>query len=119
VAGATPVKVTTDQLASGEVCFKLNGDQTEINWFQTLGEDTCPVLLDSHKQVFFDETNGYYNEGSTNADLNGDGKVDIADAVTVLNIMAGGNYDAAADVNGDQKVDIADFVTILNMMAAQ
>ena len=52
-------------------------------------------------------------------DLNGDGKIDIADAVTVLNIMAAGEYNAEADVNGDQKVDIADFVTILNMMAAQ
>ena len=52
-------------------------------------------------------------------DLNGDEKVDIADAVTVLNIMAAGEYDSEADVNGDQKVDIADFVTILNIMAAQ
>ena len=52
-------------------------------------------------------------------DLNGDKKVDIADAVTVLNIMAAGEYNAAADINGDQKVDIADFVSILNIMAAQ
>ena len=52
-------------------------------------------------------------------DLNGDGKVDIADAVTVLNIMAASEYNAAADVNNDGKVDIADFVTILNIMAAQ
>ncbi len=52
-------------------------------------------------------------------DLNGDGKVDIADAVTVLNIMAAGEYNASADINGDQKVDIADFVSILNIMAAQ
>ena len=52
-------------------------------------------------------------------DLNGDGKVDIAAAVTVLNIMAAGEYNASADINGDQKVDIADFVSILNIMAAQ
>ena len=52
-------------------------------------------------------------------DLNGDKKVDIADAVTVLNIMAAGEYNAAADINGDQKVDIADFVSVLNIMAAQ
>ena len=52
-------------------------------------------------------------------DLNGDGKVDIADAVTVLNIMAAGVYSSAADINEDQKVDIADFVSILNIMAAQ
>ena len=52
-------------------------------------------------------------------DLNGDQKVDIADAVTVLDIMATGEYNADADLNGDQKVDIADFVTILDIMAEE
>ena len=50
-------------------------------------------------------------------DLNGDDKIDIADAVTVLNLMASGEDNPDADVNGDGKVDIADFVTILNMLA--
>ena len=35
-AGPTPVKVTAEQLASGEIAFKLNGDQSDINWFQKL-----------------------------------------------------------------------------------
>ena len=52
-------------------------------------------------------------------DQNSDFKVDIADAVSVLNIMAENKYNEAADVNGDSKVDIADFVTILNIMAQQ
>ena len=52
-------------------------------------------------------------------DLNGDAKVDIADAVSVLNIMAEGNYSKVADINNDEKVDIADFVSILNIMAEQ
>ena len=52
-------------------------------------------------------------------DLNADFIVDIADAVTVLNIMSAGEYSEAADVNGDNKVDIADFVTVLNIMAAK
>ncbi len=34
--GTAPVKVTAEQLASGEIAFLLNGDQTEINWFQVL-----------------------------------------------------------------------------------
>ena len=62
---------------------------------------------------------GYFTAKAITGDLNGDGKVDIADAVTVLNIMAAGEYKAEADINGDNKVDIADFVTILNIMAAQ
>ena len=53
----------------------------------------------------------------TNGDLNVDGKVDIADGVVVLNIMAASGYQEFADLNQDQKVDIADFVCILNIMA--
>ena len=52
-------------------------------------------------------------------DLNGDDKVDIADAVSVLDLMAEGKEDSAADLNGDGKVDIADFVSVLDLMAAQ
>jgi len=54
---------------------------------------------------------------SATGDVNGDGKVDIADAVSVLNVMADGSNLEAADVNGDGKVDIADFVSVLNIMA--
>ena len=56
---------------------------------------------------------------SATGDVNGDGKVDIADAVSVLNVMADGSNLEAADVNGDGKVDIADFVSVLNIMAEQ
>ena len=52
-------------------------------------------------------------------DINGDDAIDIADAVSVLNIMAEGAANAEADINGDGTIDIADFVTILNMMAEQ
>ncbi|MCH5168807.1 MAG: hypothetical protein J1F27_04135 [Prevotellaceae bacterium] len=50
-------------------------------------------------------------------DLNGDGTVDIADAVQILNFMAEGGNDSDGDLNGDGTVDIADFVMILNIMA--
>lgn len=52
-------------------------------------------------------------------DVNNDGNIDIADAVSVLNVMAEGGEDLTADINGDGKVDIADFVTVLNMMAEE
>ena len=42
-AGPTPVKVTTEQLASGEVCYLLNGDQSDINWYQTLIDEDYPT----------------------------------------------------------------------------
>lgn len=62
------------------------------------------------------EAPGYFT-AFVKGDVNCDGKIDIADAVTVLNAMAGQAVAGNADVNGDNKVDIADFVTVLNIMA--
>ena len=39
-------------LASGELCFRLNGDQSKIVYTQTLGEDAIPYPSTSHKQVY-------------------------------------------------------------------
>ena len=64
-------------------------------------------------------TPGKWGTAGLRGDVNCDGKVDIADAVTVLNAMAGQAVAGDADVNGDTKVDIADFVTVLNIMAGQ
>ena len=58
-------------------------------------------------------------EGGIEGDLNGDGQVNIADAVIVLDFMANNDYDAAADFNGDGQVNIADFVVVLDIMAQQ
>jgi biopolymer transport protein ExbD len=58
-------------------------------------------------------------EVGVTGDLNGDGSVDIADAVTILGLMASGEQNPAADVNGDGVVDVADFVSILKIMAEQ
>jgi len=33
--------------------------------------------------------------------------------------MAEGNFSLQADINADDKIDIADFVSILNLMAEQ
>ncbi|MBO4841471.1 MAG: hypothetical protein J5524_10305, partial [Bacteroidaceae bacterium] len=42
--GIAPVKVTAEQLASGEIAYALNGNQSEnVNWFQKLGTDTHPT----------------------------------------------------------------------------
>lgn len=52
-------------------------------------------------------------------DVNTDGNIDIADAVSVLNAMAGEEVAGNPDVNGDNTVDIADFITVLNIMAGE
>ena len=53
-------------------------------------------------------------------DVNCDGTVTIADAVAVLNAMAGEKVPGDANVNGDEAgVTVADFVAVLNIMAGQ
>lgn len=51
-------------------------------------------------------------------DVNGDGDIDIADAVCVVNYIVGNPtpsfVELAADANGDDDIDIADAVTIVN-----
>lgn len=56
-------------------------------------------------------------------DVNGDGDVDIADAVCIVNHVVGKptpSFNAhAADVNGDGDVDIADAVRIVNLVVGK
>jgi len=85
-AAASATGSTAEQLASGEICYKLNGEQAEINWYQTLvGEDkdAYPVLDPTHSIVLYDETNGYHNEaedpdGLTNVDVKDNGNLNNA-----------------------------------------
>ena len=47
-----PVAVTAAQLTSGEVCYLLNGDQSNIAFYQTLIDDEVPTLDATHDQVY-------------------------------------------------------------------
>ncbi len=44
---------------TGELCYKLNGDQSNITWYQNLGEDAYPVLNAEHGIVIQKEDGGY------------------------------------------------------------
>lgn len=48
-------------------------------------------------------------------DADGDGVVDVADAVRVINLCLGGGYDAKADADADGVVDVADAVRVINI----
>ena len=43
---------TDERIASGELCYMLNGDQSAINWYQTLDTDEYPVPFSTHSQVY-------------------------------------------------------------------
>jgi hypothetical protein len=56
-------------------------------------------------------------------DVNGDGDVDISDAVCIVNHVVGKETpkysEAAADVNCDGTVDIADAVRVINLIVGK
>ena len=62
-------------------------------------------------------------ENYEKGDANGDGSVDIADAVCIVNHIVGkatpAFIEAAADANGDSVVDIADAVRIVNLIVGK
>ena len=110
------------------------------DWFllgSTTEVESGLTFIESHPEQWFDNypSNGSYTwelqpgpelaplawtpDEELKGDVNKDGVVDIADAVSVLNAMAGQEVLGNANVNGDDKIDIADFVSVLNIMAGQ
>ena len=109
--------VTDSQLASGEVAYLLNGDQSAIAWYQNVdrGEkDNAPTLNSEHYTVF-KNSNGYSN--TLLGDVNNDGKIDRKDAVLILKNISGitsDNFSAEnADYNGDGVVNSLDSIAIM------
>jgi hypothetical protein len=49
-------------------------------------------------------------------DMNYDRKLDADDVKTVTNLIVNSSYDAKADLNNDGKIDIADIIVMLNLM---
>ena len=88
---------------------------SDRKWYMNWDEENTAETQEFH--ITFDMNHNTVMVGDKTGDLNNDGKVDIADAVTILNIMAAGTNNPAADLNRDGNVDIADFVTVLNLMA--
>lgn len=39
-------------MATGEMAFRLNGDQSLLSWYQTIGQDAYPVLDQTHAVVY-------------------------------------------------------------------
>ena len=109
--------VTDDQLSSGEVAYLLNGDQSDINWYQNIdrGEkDNVPTLNSEHYTVY-KKNNGYTN--ILLGDVNDDGKVDRKDAVLILKNISGIALDKFstenADYNGDGAINSLDVIAIM------
>ena len=53
--------ITSAQAQSGEICFKLNGDQTEIGYWQTIGEDLYPTPIEEENGQVYLKDGAYTN----------------------------------------------------------
>lgn len=117
INGLQATAFTSEQLASGELCFKMNGDQSSIVWYQTLGTDAdvhpVPFSTGGHSQVYAtgdvkcDGTllgnNTFTNDASESATLshsNANGWCTVCDKLDA-------NY-LKADGEGFYSIDTAD-----------
>ena len=97
-------QTTTAQMTSGELCFLLNGDQSNIDWTQNLtgdAVDSYPLPFSTHAQVYA-YGNTYSNNDLSpiitfadanvkaicvaNWDTNGDGELSEAEAAAVTDL---------------------------------
>lgn len=126
--------------------FRFVNDGTRCG-FERNSDENCTVVLQSKDEIFLQvnsknnhfgghwawetadkkwiswqfKTISDYHEptaAATPGDANGDGKVDTADVVAIVNHLSGKSDSSfsqkAADANGDGKIDVSDVVNIIN-----
>ena len=51
--GGQGTAITDEMVASGELCYKLNGDQSVISWYQKLDEDKVPMPMAKEDAIVY------------------------------------------------------------------
>ena len=98
------------EIASGELCYNLNGNQANIAFYQTIGTDAYPTLISSRGQV-------YRLEGPTYANTNEvDGVFQISNPYELIafsKYVNAGNNSANGRLTADIDMkDVANFTPI-------
>jgi hypothetical protein len=105
--------------------LKLNvADEVALGDYAVKIQNAKYSLTDGSEKVSMPETISKLSiENYVKGDVNGDGDVDIADAVCIVNYVVGKPnttfIEAAADANGDGDIDIADAVHIVNYVVGK
>ena len=68
-SGEQVTAIPEGALASGELAYKLNNNNAEGAWRQTIGEDEYPVLVASSKAVYAKPTKGFRCDGLPLGDI--------------------------------------------------
>ena len=109
------IVVDETQIVSGELCYMLNnGNEDNPIWRQTLSVDAHPVFFANHG-VVIKEGDSYAN--LLMGDVNGDGQVDLSDAIMVtyysLHVVPANFKESVADMNCDGEIDLSDAIIII------
>jgi hypothetical protein len=112
--------VSAEQLASGEICFKLNGSQSEeVDWYQTLGEDEYPLLFDTHKIVYLADDGSYTNEKPSTSPLGSKDNPFVvktaADLSGLLNLLVSGRTNYIVMQDDVDMAGVTDWTPLFNI----
>ncbi len=102
------------------VPFTIDGKYTSDKLFATINLDVIMGIAGSTKIDIVVGTDDFVV--NVKGDNNGDGEVNLADAQTILGLMARDadvSENPAADVNDDNEINLADYQTVLGLMAQQ
>ena len=105
--------------------MKLNvGKEVNIGDYTVQIQNATYSLPSGALKIKMPEVNSILTIVNTKkGDANGDGEIDIADAVCIVNYVVGKQTPAfstlGADANGDGVVDIADAVCIVNLVVGK
>ncbi len=113
--------VSEEVVKSGELCYKLNGEQSEeVIWYQKIGTDAHPVFSKKSPIVYKAEDGTYYNQSQLKGDVNGDGVVDVADLDAEVEYVMGQVpsvfITANADIYKDNTINVYDVAGLVNMV---
>lgn len=78
----------------------------------------CPANLKVMTESEYEEYLKSLEPERATGDVNGDGRINVADIQTISNAIATGDKNPVADVNGDGHINVADIQTVCNIIAA-
>lgn len=79
----------------------------------------CPASLKVMTEPEYEEYLKSLEPERTPGDVNGDGRVNVADIQAISNIIAADSKDKVADVNGDGRINVADIQAVCNIIATK
>lgn len=109
-------QMTLEQFQNGEVCYKLNGDQSDIHWYQNIGTDEFPVLDNTHKTVYVAADGSYTNEKAHTGTQDDPFVVkSAADLSNLIKLLISGRMNYVVMENDVDMADVSDWTPLFNI----